>query len=226
MNLEALLLATGNENKVRELRPLFAPLGLALCAIDDGPQPEETGETFAANALIKALASGRRAAMATLADDSGLEVEALGGAPGVHSARFGAPFAAGVSRDVANNEKLLQALAGCEERRARFCCALALVVPRSLGEVWVASGKAEAGRVAAAALPDSDWMAWLFHGYSRGTILTSGRGENGFGYDPLFLSADLGRTFAEATREEKEGVSHRGRAVAQVLSFLDAVRSV
>lgn len=154
--------------------------------------PEETGESYAANALAKARAAARHTGRLALGDDSGLEVDALGGAPGVHSARFGGP---GLD-DAGRCARLVAALQGVEEgrRTARFRCVIALVDP----------GGAE----------------HLVEGVAEGTILTAPRGQSGFGYDPLFYYPPLGRTFAELSEKEKARVSHRGRAVAAVRRLL------
>ncbi len=188
-----LVLASGNFGKLREMRALLSDrfdvisMREALCDID----VEEDGETFAENALIKAQAVSAVCGMAALADDSGLCVDALCGAPGVHSARF-----AGVhGDDEANNKLLLERLKNAEDRRARFVCAMALVRP----------GK----------------KPIVCEGESYGTILYKPRGEDGFGYDPLFLSDDLGVTFAEADAAEKNTVSHRARAISALIETLE-----
>lgn len=148
--------------------------------------PEETGETYAANALLKARAAARLTGILALGDDSGLEVDALGCGPGVRSARFGG---AGLN-DAGRCRRLLDALQGVPAagRRARFRCVIALVDPAG---------------------PEH-----LVEGIADGVILDAPRGDRGFGYDPLFFFPPLGRTFAELSEEEKAGVSHRGRAVA------------
>jgi XTP/dITP diphosphohydrolase len=189
-----LLLATLNQKKLRELAQLLAPLGIELATpADVGGLPEvrEDQPTFAANAAKKAASAARASGHWALADDSGLEVAALGGAPGVHSARYaGEPC-----DDGRNNAKLLHELAGLpEERRsARFVCALAL------------------------ARPDGS-LALAVEGVARGRILDAPRGSGDFGYDPLFLFTEpgfpqTGRGFAELDGPEKSAVSHRGRAL-------------
>jgi len=193
-----LLVATTNAGKVAELRPLLAPLGWELLGLSDvGPQsvPREDGATFAENAAAKALHYARATGLDVLADDSGLEVDALGGAPGVHSARFAGPDAT----DAANNALLLERLAGVSERTARFRCSLCLV---------------RDGRVAVAV-----------DGVCEGRLLEAPRGLGGFGYDPLFVpeATDAsGRSFAELERREKAALSHRGRAVAALVAALGA----
>jgi len=196
-----LLLATGNAKKLAELRLILAPLELRLLAPEDVgglPVVVEDAPTFRGNAAKKALAGARHARRWTLADDSGLEVEHLAGAPGVRSARFaGSPC-----DDAANNRKLLAQLEGVpeEERGACFVCALAL------------------------ARPDGTLAAEL-EGRARGRILCSPRGERDFGYDPLFLFteegfAETGRGFAELDPGQKSRVSHRGRALSRLLEVL------
>lgn len=148
---------------------------------------EETGKTFAENAFIKAKTVRDLAGLAALADDSGLEVEALDGAPGVYSARY-----AGEDQNDKNNiKKLLRVLDGQKNRKASFTTVLCLAYPS--GEVVYAEGKTE------------------------GVILEEEQGENGFGYDPIFFSSDLNKSFGQATDEEKNSVSHRGRALKALL---------
>lgn len=196
--MSRLLVATTNAGKVAELRPLLAPLGWELLGLSDvGPcaEPVEDGETFAANAALKALHYARATGLDVLADDSGLEVDALDGAPGVRSARFAGPGAS----DADNNALLLERLAGRDDRRARFRCSLCLV---------------QGGRV-----------VLEVDGTCEGAILEAPRGLGGFGYDPLFVpdaSAASGRSFAELERREKAALSHRGRAVAALVAALGA----
>ncbi len=191
-----IVLATGNRGKVREIRQLLAALPVTLLSLADFPgleMPEEEGRTFAANARQKAASVVRQTGRWALADDSGLVVPALGGAPGVHSARYAGPDA----DDRQNNEKLLAALAGMpeERRQAHFACVLVLASPT--GEFTQFSGRCP-GRIAAAP-----------------------RGHEGFGYDPLFLlPPDYRRTMAEISLEEKQRLSHRGQALRQLLAWL------
>ncbi len=195
-----LLLATRNPGKVRELRRLLAPLAVPLVTPDDIGLPVlaeedhiEGGETFAENALAKARYFWGRSGMRTIADDSGLEVDALGGAPGVRSKRFAGVD--GSDREVAeaNNRHLLDRLRGlpASERGARFRCVLAVVGPE--GEAWTVDGVTE------------------------GRILDAPEGAGGFGYDPLFHSTELGCSFATCTLDAKGQVSHRGRAAAALV---------
>ncbi|RMD80009.1 MAG: RdgB/HAM1 family non-canonical purine NTP pyrophosphatase [Gammaproteobacteria bacterium] len=186
-----LVLATGNPGKARELAPLLAPLGVELLAQGElgvAGGPEEGAPTYVENALLKARHAARLTGLPALADDSGLEVDALGGAPGVRSARFAGPGAT----DADNNRRLLEALAGVPAagRTARFRCLLAL-------------------------LPGPEHPAPLLcEGVWEGRILEAPRGAGGFGYDPLFLDPELGRSAAELAPEEKARRSHRGRALA------------
>ena len=198
-----LMLATRSLGKLHELRPMLGALGIETITLDDAGVPEhpaeeerlEHYETFEDNALAKARyffeRVGRRP---TVADDSGLEVIALGGRPGVHTKRWsGRTDLSGRALDAANNAKMLSELAGITDRRARYVCVAAYI--------------------------DGDGER-VFRGESTGRMLDAPRGTGGFGYDPLFLSDDVGVTFAEATREQKERVSHRGRAFAQLAQWI------
>lgn len=185
------VLASGNPGKLREFRQLLADSGLELVAQSEfGIQPAaETAETFVENALAKARHVAEQSGLPAIADDSGLEVDALQGAPGVHSARYaGTP-----ADDAANNRKLLAALEGLPpaQRRARFRAVL----------VYLRHAKDPAPVIA--------------EGIWEGTIATAPRGEGGFGYDPLF-ELDDGRTSAELSPAEKNRHSHRGRALAEL----------
>ncbi|NHM26352.1 XTP/dITP diphosphatase [Desulfofundulus sp. TPOSR] len=194
-----LVLATRNQGKVRELNQLLSPLGYEVVSLDQYPGvPEiiEDGATFKDNAVKKATAVARYTGQLALADDSGLEVDYLGGAPGVHSARF-----AGEGHDDrANNEKLLRLLAGVppEKRTARFRCVVAVATPE--GRVFTAEGTCE------------------------GVIADKPRGEGGFGYDPLFYVPSCGKTFAELDPAVKNRISHRGRALALMREILAGLR--
>ena len=175
--------ATGNAHKLKEIGEILGGFEV-LSAAEAGffGEPEETGSTFLENALIKARAVAEATSLPALADDSGLCVDALGGAPGIFSARFSG------KGDTGNRALLLEKLGNTEDRRAHFCCAVALVFP--------------------------DGRELTAEGRTYGSILHEARGAGGFGYDPLFLSDDLGMTFAEAAEAEKNSVSHRGRALA------------
>ena len=195
-----LILATRNQGKVRELRDPLARFGFDVQSLpEDFPEIEENGTTFEENALIKARAVAEALGVAAAADDSGLEVDALGGAPGVYSARYSDdwPAVEGESKDERNNRKLLAELEGvpAEKRTARFRCCMALVIPG--GEEIVVSG------------------AW------EGSIGFQRAGSNGFGYDPLFIDPELELTGAELTREAKMVRSHRGKALTKLLAEVE-----
>jgi len=186
-----LLFASTNSGKLREVRAILFELPLRLQTLEaypEFPPAVEDGETFEANARKKALHYAQRAGTWTLADDSGLEVDALGGDPGVHSARFAGPDA----NDAANNALLIHKLVGVPEskRTARFRCVMALADPREA--VAVAEGAVE------------------------GIIHDAPRGANGFGYDPHFYVPRLGMTTAELPPETKNRISHRGQALARI----------
>lgn len=187
-----LVVASHNEGKVREIGELLAPLGYVpvSAASLNLPEPEETGVTFAENALIKAHAAAQASGLPALADDSGLEVFALGGAPGVYSARW-----AGPDRDFDLAMAMVQReLDGQDNRSARFVCALALVRP---GErVLVCEGEV------------------------RGEIAWPPRGKNGFGYDPIFVPEGQAQTFGEMPAVAKHAISHRARAFAKLIDAL------
>lgn len=190
-----IVFATGNRGKQLELEALLRPLGFSVVsptAAGVEPTVEEDAPTFAGNAEKKARHVSRSSGLPALADDSGLEVDALSGRPGVHSARYAGPERS----DAANNAKLLAELAAVpdERRTARFRCALAL------------------------ALPDGQLLT--VEGTCEGRILREPRGAGGFGYDPLFLVGDTGRTLAEMELDEKNRVSHRGRALRALIDRL------
>jgi XTP/dITP diphosphohydrolase len=194
-----LVIATGNAGKLREFRTLLAgfPFELISSAELGLSLPAETGSTFLANALLKARHAAGLSGSAAVADDSGLEVDALSGAPGIYSARY-----AGVGADdTANNAKLLRALAGIpqERRRARYRCALVLV---------------ESATDAAPRIAEAEW---------QGVLLDAPRGSGGFGYDPYFWLPDLGKTAAELSPAEKNRLSHRGKALRALRDQLAAL---
>ena len=199
-----LLVATRSPGKQREVRRVLSAAGHEALFPDDaglGEMPAEdaleSAETFEGNARRKAEYFARLSGLPTAADDSGLEVFALGGAPGIRSRRWAGAAGSGQSVDDANNAELLRRLRGApvERRRARYRCVLVLLArPGDIPET--------------------------FEGICSGTILEEPRGTGGFGYDPLFLSDDLGRTFAEASPEDKDSVSHRGRALAALIERL------
>jgi len=189
-----LLLGTRNAGKVVELRALLEGLDVELQSVGDladpPPDPPEDAPTYAENAISKALAYARATGLETVADDSGLEVDALGGAPGVRSRRFFGQDASPEER----NRMLLGLLDGVTDRTARFVAVIALARP---------DGRIE-----------------TFDGEVRGEIAESPRGEDGFGYDPVFVIAEDGRTMAEVPREEKNAISHRGLAGAKLRAAL------
>lgn len=208
--------STRNKHKLQELSALMAPLSLSVAAAADlgVPEVEETGQTFAANALLKAAAAFRVTGLPCLADDSGLVVDALGGAPGVHSARFAGPDAT----DDDNNRLLLERLAAHPdaERGAAFHCALALLVPDGLAHPLAAVATRGAEVPAGATY-------FAMSGTVSGRILTQARGHAGFGYDPYFLHPPTGLTFAELGSADKNEVSHRARAFASLRATLAAL---
>ena len=199
-------MATRSAGKLHELGPMILSAGFTPLTLDDAGiarAPEEASveafDTFEQNAIAKARwfferarSLGTRAPDAVLAEDSGLEVLALGGAPGVRSKRWSGSTLEEAALEAANNAKLLGALSGVADRRARYVCVAAIISAR--GEVHA-------------------------RGECGGVILESPRGAGGFGYDPYFFSDELAKTFGEATRAEKEGASHRARAVAAVLEL-------
>jgi XTP/dITP diphosphohydrolase len=181
--------ATGNSGKLREFQ-LAAPDFDVRALPKSVPPPDETGDTFEANAIEKAVAYGQHIDGYLFADDSGLEVDALSGAPGVHSARYAGDHAT----DAANNALLLEYLRGIENRTARFVCVIALVH----------DGK----------------LVKTFRGAVEGRIIDEARGSGGFGYDPLFYHEPFGCTFGEAPIEQKMQVSHRAQALAAMFTYL------
>ena len=194
-----LLLASANQGKLRELRTILDGLGVELVGLDEAglgepPEVEETGDTFLENALLKGRAYAAWSGLAAVADDSGLEVDALGGAPGVRSARYAGPGAG----DQANLDKLLAALEGVppERRTARFRCAAVLVDPAA-GE-WHAEA------------------AW------EGRLLDAPRGSGGFGYDPVFLPDGWELTSAQVDQATKDAASHRGKAFRALRPAIEA----
>ena len=193
-----LLVATSNRDKLVEIRAILKSLPIEIISLDSlstWPRVVEDGKTFEENALKKARTLVEFSGYVTLADDSGIEVDALGGAPGVYSARYSGEE----GDDVRNNEKLLHALADLpqEKRGARFVCVLALCTPGSQG------GK-----------------EWSFREDCEGWIAFEPNGANGFGYDPLFFYPPFGKTFGEVDRETKGKVSHRGKALRKLVQAL------
>lgn len=202
MKAMTIVLATHNPGKLAELRTLFASLPVEVMPIREvAPSyapPVEDGTTFEENAVKKARAAAEATQLVAIADDSGLEVDALGGRPGVRSARFAREGAT----DAENNAALLQALEEVEDssRSARFRCVIALVDPFAEGQ-----------------------KPALVEGRCEGAIARSARGESGFGYDPLFLVDGGARTFAELGEGEKNEISHRGKAARALLPQVRAL---
>lgn len=194
--LNMIVLATSNKNKVKEFEAILQDFKVEIRSLADfGPIPEaiEDGETFDENSYKKAHHVARILGLPAIADDSGLVVEALGGQPGVHSARY----AGGDATDDDNNIKLLQEMEGCLDRKAYFQCVLSIAVP---------SGP-----------------ALTYEGRCDGVILNEKRGEGGFGYDPLFYVEEYGKSFAELSMDEKNRISHRGKALAEVKNEIDKI---
>jgi XTP/dITP diphosphohydrolase len=191
-----ILLGSSNPGKLREYREILGGLDLELVAPSDlgspPPEPDESAATFAENASAKARAYAAASGLQTIADDSGLEVYALRGAPGVRSRRFFGEDSSATER----NARLLGLLDGVQDRSARFVCVTALASP--------------------------DGHVELFEGEVHGEIAESPRGEAGFGYDPVFVIAGDGRTMAELSSEEKHRISHRGLAGAKLRARLAA----
>lgn len=195
----SLVLASRNVKKARELAAQLQPLGIALLDLSQFPEApvvDETGTTFAENAELKAVETARALGQWTLADDSGIEIDALGGAPGVYSARFAGPDAT----DELNNQKMLAELHGLppERRGARYVCHLVVADPQGQVRAHV-------------------------HGQCRGQILEDYRGSQGFGYDPLFLIPEYHRTFGQLSLAVKTCLSHRARAFEKLLPALVAL---
>jgi XTP/dITP diphosphohydrolase len=189
-----LVLATHNAHKVDELRRILGPAldGIELLGYD-GPEPVEDGETFEANALIKARAASAHTGLPAIADDSGITVAALGGAPGIHSARY-----AGTRVDADNVALLLANMAGVADRSAAFVCAAAFV------DVAAAGGAVE----------------FVRRGEWEGTVLEQAIGAGGFGYDPIFKPSGLSVSSAELRADEKNAISHRSVAFAALMPLV------
>ncbi len=193
---EFLIIATRNQGKTAEITELLSGFPIKIKNLDDfGPIPEveEDGETFDENAYKKASFTARILGYPALADDSGLLVDALDGAPGIFSARFAGPQAT----DEERCQKLLQQLDGVSNRMAAFECVLSIAVPTG--------------------------PALTYEGRCEGILTDAPRGANGFGYDPIFYYTPMKKTFAELTRQEKSQVSHRGKALKQVRDEFDKV---
>lgn len=190
--MKELVVASRNRGKIHELSLLLeGVVEQVICAADlDLPEVEEDGSTFEANAIKKAQSACAISGKPALADDSGLVVKALDGRPGIYSARFAGEGAG----DSANNDKLLKEMTGIADRHAAFTCVIALCLPNG--------------------------ACHTFNGELPGLILDAPRGEGGFGYDPLFLVPEYGKTFAELSVQIKNRISHRGQALAKLRRFL------
>jgi XTP/dITP diphosphohydrolase len=197
--MRRLVLASNNPGKLREFRQMLAPLGMEVVPQAELgiTEVEEPHGTFVENALAKARHASRGAGLPAFADDSGICASALGGAPGVQSARY-APGAAGAreDQDARNNRKLIAALAGKDDRRAHYYCVIVLVRHAGDPEPLIAEGR------------------W------HGQVIDVPRGTGGFGYDPHFMVPDLGRTAAELMPDEKNAISHRGQAMRRLVEML------
>ena len=196
---QKLVIASGNQGKLRELEHLLAPLGLEIIPQSklNVPEAEEPHATFIENALAKARHASKITGLPALADDSGLCVDALQGAPGVTSARYACETSDTPKSDARNNQKLLGAMKGETNRHAHFYCVIVLVRHENDPEPIIAEG------------------VWA------GEILTEPKGKDGFGYDPLFLDAKTGKTVAELPLDIKSRISHRGHAMTKLLQKLE-----
>ena len=193
--MKRIVLASGNPGKIREIGALLAPLAIEVVpqsrfAVSEAEEPYDT---FLENALAKARHASRATGLPALADDSGLSVDALGGAPGVHSAYYAGREGDRATRDARNNRKLLDSLG--DERRAHYTCVIVF-------------------------LENQEKKPLVAEGRWQGEIARAPRGSNGFGYDPLFVVKDLGKTAAELDAEQKNRISHRGIALAKLLELL------
>ncbi|MGF7186481.1 XTP/dITP diphosphohydrolase [Desulfitispora alkaliphila] len=198
-----LIAATNNKGKLKELRGLLTVLDAEVSALSEYPQIGEIvedGNTFIENAKIKATTVGRSTGIITIADDSGLQVDALGGNPGIFSARYAGQH----GDDQANNERLLKELSHVpnQERTARFVCAIAIYVP---------------------AYNDRAEQIYTVEGTCEGIIARERKGDQGFGYDPLFFLPELNKTMAELSQSEKSKISHRGKAMRNAVQILEGL---
>jgi XTP/dITP diphosphohydrolase len=196
--MRRLVLASSNPGKLREFRQMLAPLSMEIVAQSELgiAEAEEPHGTFVENALAKARNASSRAGLPAFADDSGICVAALGGAPGVQSARYAGEGGGREEQDARNNRKLIEALKNKADRRAHYYCVIVLVRHADDPEPLIAEGR------------------W------HGEVITEPRGVGGFGYDPYFLLPGLGRTAAELMPDEKNAVSHRGQAMQRLVEML------
>jgi XTP/dITP diphosphohydrolase len=194
--MKEIIIASKNKGKVKEFETLLAPMGFQVQSLLDYPHSidvDETGTTFEENAILKAEIIANTYQRVTIADDSGLEIDSLGGKPGIYSARYAGPE----KNDQANMVKVLEELSDVEaiaDRSARFACALALAAPGEKTKTVV--------------------------GFCEGFIAKEPSGENGFGYDPIFIVRDLHQTMAELTKEEKNQISHRAIALKKLTEVI------
>lgn len=193
-----ILFASNNQGKVREVKEILKDLGVDIVTPDEVFDSQrdiaETGETFEANALLKAKAMGDESGLVTMADDSGLEVDALHGEPGVYSARYEVTDAKRIAKILKNMENIPN-----EKRTARFIAVMCIYNPTTREHK-------------------------NFRGTVEGTITQKPVGNDGFGYDPIFFSTDLGKTFSQATRDEKNKVSHRKKALEKAKDYLEKIK--
>jgi XTP/dITP diphosphohydrolase len=221
--LPTLLIATSNKGKVAEIASLLKGLDCRTIGLDDLPQVpppvEETGTTFVENALIKADYYHGATGLLTLADDSGLEVDALEGRPGVYSARYGGENLSSAQQVALLLEEMKNASE--EKRSARFVCVVALVgAPGKTSDMRSYGWHLDGALVDATVRPQ---IRQTFEGRCEGRIALAPRGAGGFGYDPIFIDAELGRTFAELSPEEKSSRSHRGKALRAAIKYLETL---
>ncbi|NPA53627.1 MAG: RdgB/HAM1 family non-canonical purine NTP pyrophosphatase [Aquificae bacterium] len=208
MKIDKILVATTNEGKLKEFRFLLKDLGVEVLSLEDLPEKlnvEETGETFLDNAIQKARTYALHYKIPTIAEDSGLEIDALVGYPGVYSARFyslkefGGEEPVETTKDEANIKKVLRLMKDVEDRKARFVSVVVFYMPRDFG-LWA-------------------------EGYCYGEITQEPKGDKGFGYDPIFKPDGFDKTMAQMEPEEKNAISHRGKAVKKLINLLRKVLS-
>ena len=191
--MNKIVIASGNQHKIEEFATMFAPLGIQIVGMKEFEgvtEPEETGKTFEENAVIKAEALSKQLGCMVISDDSGLEIDALDKEPGIYSARY---MGHETSYEL-KNRNLIERVAPFEDRTCRFVCAIALARPGKKTEV--------------------------FRGTIEGTVAYQASGAKGFGYDPIFFYPPFNKTLAEATEEEKNSVSHRGKAMRLLMEYL------
>ncbi len=224
--MQRFVFATRNHHKIRELEEILGGGELTISALPgEAPEVEETEPSFAGNAALKAISAFQFTGLPSLADDSGICVKALDGAPGVLSARYSGPYATSAS----NNAELIWALAGIEERAAWYACSLALVCPRSAlspGPLPHEEGVTVLEDAGAAGLPapPAGCLMVLAEGRVDGQVIDVPAGEGGFGYDPHFWLPSHGCTMAQLPAAEKHAVSHRGEAMRRLGRWLARAR--